>query len=86
MNILNIQSNTSTIAYPFKSAIPGTRATFVLSTTGSQTTVNNVSFVDIDASAGQTICVFYPGTASSNNLNITELAAYKIQSNQFYTN
>jgi len=87
VSILNIQSNNINpfIPYPIKSGISGTRATFVLSTTGSQTTVNNVSFVDIDASAGQSICVFNPGPLT-NNLNITELAAYKIQSNQFYTN
>ena len=84
-NILNIQSNNASIPYPIKSGVSGTRATFVLSVTGSQTTVNNVSFVDIDASVGQSICVFDPGVLT-NTFNITELAAYKIQSNQFYTN
>ena len=85
MSILNIQSNNASIPYPIKSGVSGTRATFVLSVTGSQTTVNNVSFIDVDASAGQSICVFDPGVLT-NTLNITELAAYKIQSNQFYTN
>jgi hypothetical protein len=85
VSILNIQSNNASIPYPIKSGVSGTRATFVLSATGSQTTVNNVSFIDVDASAGQSICVFDPGVLT-NTLNITELAAYKIQSNQFYTN
>jgi hypothetical protein len=84
-NTLSITSNTST-TYPIKSSIPGTRATFYLSATGSHTRADTITFIDIDASAGQTICVFNPGPSTSNNLNITELAAYKIQTNQFYTN